>query len=99
MREGLHLVNVLVSPVVLSASSGFGWRMPARVHGTAGSTPVLGSLSKVDWEALVNDCRQPGACGECKEELHGIVGSGSTPGCGQKPQWSNGRTTMRRFSA
>lgn len=66
MREGLHLVNVLVSPVVLSASLNFDWRMPAGVHGTAGSTPVPGSLSKVDWEALVNDCRRLGACGECR---------------------------------
>ena len=50
----------------LSALQSFGWRMPLGVHGKAGSTPVPGSLSKVDWGALVNDCRQRGACGECR---------------------------------
>ncbi len=66
MREGIHLVNVFVSPVVCRPLQSFGWRMPVGVHGKAGSTPVPGSLSKVDWGALVNDCRQRGACGECR---------------------------------
>jgi hypothetical protein len=33
-----------------------------------------------------------------QEELHDVGIPGSTPGCAQLAQWSNGRTPMRRFS-
>ena len=42
------------------------------------------------------------ASSEClrrmQEELHDVGIPGSTPGCAQLAQWSNGRTPMRRFS-
>jgi hypothetical protein len=79
---------------VLSASSNFGWRMPAGVHGKAGSTPVPGLPPKVDGEPLVNDCRQFGRLRRMQEELHGHRGPRFDSRLRRQPQWSNGRTTM-----
>ena len=66
MPEGIHLVNVFVSPVVCRPFKVLAgecrWEyMVKRVR-----LPFLVHFQRWIGEALVNDCRQRGACGECR---------------------------------
>ena len=77
MLAGTTSCQDTVSVVNLSASFKCCWRMPAGVHGQAGSTPAswLKGL-----ETLVNTCRQREACGECRRNYMTLGVPGSSPG-------------------
>ena len=99
MPEGLHLKNVSVSSSFVGPFGGC-WRMPAGVHGPSGSNPVLGLPTKVDWEIsrqLLSPVRK--TCGECRGNYMTLWDPVRLRAAAPELRWSNGRTTMRRFSA
>ena len=99
MPEGLHLKNVSVSSSFVGPFGGC-WRMPAGVHGPSGSNPVLDLPTKVDWEIsrqLLSPVRK--TCGECRGNYMTLWDPVRLRAAAPELRWSNGRTTMRRFSA
>lgn len=98
MPEGLHLKNVSVSSSFCGLFGGC-WRMPAGVHGPTGSNPVPGLPARVDWEIsrqLLSPVRK--TCGECRRNYMTLWAPVRLRAAAPELRWSNGRTTMRRFS-